>query len=450
MDILKKADEFILSCGMDDAINNSDGILVAYSGGADSSLLLHYLVKRYGCERISACHVNHMIRANEADSDESFCRNTCERLGVEFYSKKINVPEIAEREGLGLEDAARRERYKYLAECAGGRLIATAHNATDNLETVIFNLCRGSGLLGIGGIAPIRDQIIRPLLSLTSEEIREACAELGIAYVTDSTNLTCDYTRNYIRHEIVPRLRSINEGCDASALRCSRIARDSFEYIETEGQKLIENGNFIYRDSFIKSAKPVATSALRSMYKSAVGTADGLGEVHLEDAYRLAVSKNSGTLSMPHKINFVICDGRLYFGAPPEKSKTNESFTLPYDGRIYDFGKEFAVCAAKGDGEPEYDENIYNLFIKHSLAFDKIDGSIFVRSRQSGDTVFSGKFHKKLKKLMCDKKIPESIRDILPIFCDNSGIILAPGAAQRDRTSGTDINIFVLRRKGNI
>ena len=119
MDILKKADEFILSCGMDDAINNSSGILVAYSGGADSSLLLHYLVKRYGCERISACHVNHMIRANEADGDESFCRDTCERLGVEFYSKKINVPEIAEREGLGLEDAARREsRRATPASCA--------------------------------------------------------------------------------------------------------------------------------------------------------------------------------------------------------------------------------------------------------------------------------------------------------------------------------------------
>lgn len=450
MDILKKTDEFVLDCGIDEFIKNSRGILVAYSGGADSSLLLHYLVRRYGCEKISACHVNHMIRGLEADSDEDFCRETCKLLEVQFFSKKINIPEIAKNDGLGVEEAARRERYKYFSECADGRLIATAHNATDNLETVVFNLCRGSGLAGLGGIAPVRDGIIRPLLSLTSEEVRDACHSLGISFVTDSTNLTCDYTRNYIRHEIVPRLRKINESCDTSALRCSRIARTSFEYIESEGQKLIESDNFIYRENFIKAKKPVAISALRSMYKKHTGTAEGLSEVHLEDVYRLAASKNSGELSMPHKFKFILQGGKLSFGQTSKKEFTEDSFILPLDGKIHSFGEHFAVCAVKGTDTPVYDENIYNLFIKHSLAFDKIDGSILIRRRHSGDKILSGNLHKKLKKLMCDKKIPESIRDALPIFCDNSGIIVAPGIALRDCAAGKDINLFVFRRKGNL
>ncbi len=450
MEIFKKSDDFCRSSGIDTVINNSRGVLVALSGGADSSLLLKYLICRYGSEKISACHVNHMIRGKEADRDESFCREVCRDYGIKFFSKKINVPEIAEKEGLGTEEAARRERYAFLTECAAkadGAVIATAHNATDNLETLIFNLCRGSGLKGLGGIAPVRDNIVRPLLSLTAEEIREACDRLSLGYVTDSTNLTCDYTRNYIRHEIVPKLRYLNPLADRAALRTSRIARESFEYIAKEGQKLIESGT-VSRKKLRETDKSVAVSALQTLYTDTAGSADSLSEVHLEDAYSFALTDKNGELSMPHKIKFMARGDTVSFGYPPKKEFTEESLLLPTDGRIYPFGEYFAVCAAK-DGEAiRYDENIYNLFIKHTLCFDTIDGSIFVRCRQAGDSILRGKFHKKLKKLMCEKNVPEAMRDSLPIFCDGSGIFLVPGAAERSGTKGNDLNVYVFRRKG--
>ncbi len=447
MEIFKKADEFCRSSGIDAVINNSRGVLVALSGGADSSLLLKYLICRYGSEKISACHLNHMIRGEEAYRDEMFCQRLCREYGIRFFSEKINIPQIAEKEGLGTEEAARRERYAYLNRCADGGIIATAHNATDNLETVIFNLCRGSGLRGISGIAPVRDNIVRPLLSLTGEEIREACRELSIDYVTDSTNLTCDYTRNYIRHEIVPKLRHLSPSADSAALRTSRIARESFEYIAKEGQKLIHGGT-VSRQKLREADKAVAVSALQTLYKNAAGTADSLSEVHLEDAYSFALTDKNGELSMPHKIKFMAKGDALSFGFPPKKEFTEECLQLPADGKIYPFGEYFAVCAVKDGSAISYDENIYNLFIKHTLGFDTIDGSIFVRCRRAGDSILRGKFHKKLKKLMCEKNVPETIRDSLPIFCDGQGVFLVPGAAERSGTKGNDLSIYVFRRKG--
>ena len=447
MDIFEKTAAFLKESGIDELIKKSPGVTVAFSGGADSSLLLHFLVLIYGKEKISACHVNHMIRGEEADRDEEFCRRTAESYGIEFFSQRIDVPALAKEEGLGIEEAARKCRYKILRSFAGERLIATAHNATDNMETVIFNLARGTGIKGIGGIAPIRDNVIRPLLSLTGDEVRCECERRGIAFVCDSTNLSADYTRNFIRQSIVPALRELNGSADAAFLRTSRIARETSEYIEARGQKLIESGNFIYRDKFIKSERTACISALQTMFRRHTGTADGLGEVHLRDAYELALS-GTGEISMPHKVRFICSGGRLYFGETEEKEYCADEFCIHELGKIYPFGETFAVCAVKGYKTPDYDKNIYNLFIKDTVSFDTIKGSIFVRSRREGDRILSGGMHKKLKKLMCDKNVPVNIRDSLPIFCDGEGIFLVPGLCRRDKTNGNDLTIYIYRQKG--
>ena len=156
----------------------ADGVAVGFSGGADSITLLLALRKfssdnNFG--RICAVHVNHMIRGAEADRDEAFSRQFCESIGVEFISVRRDVPAYAKKNSLGLEEAARNIRYSIFTELLEGRndlsCVAVAHNATDNLETVIFNMMRGAGTRGIAGIAPVRDSVIRPLIFVPKRDI---------------------------------------------------------------------------------------------------------------------------------------------------------------------------------------------------------------------------------------------------------------------------------------
>lgn len=195
-------------------------VCAALSGGADSVSLLRSLRELSGelGAEITACHLNHGLRGEESDGDERFCRDLCERLGVPFYSKKIDVSELVQKHE-STEEAARRARYAFFEEALerfGCGVLATAHNANDNAETVLLNLTRGTGLLGLCGIPPVRELgasgklVIRPLLYITRGEVEEYLGGLGQDYVTDKTNLSEDYTRNKLRRRVLPELEIIN------------------------------------------------------------------------------------------------------------------------------------------------------------------------------------------------------------------------------------------------
>ncbi|MDE7293582.1 MAG: tRNA lysidine(34) synthetase TilS, partial [Oscillospiraceae bacterium] len=180
-------------------------VVAALSGGADSVCLLLVLKKLR--ERLnfalSAVHINHNLRGEESDRDRDFCLRLCEREGIPIRVYSVNAAEYAEKKGYSTEEAARILRYDCFekeSERLSGALIATAHNMGDNTETVLFNLTRGTGVRGLGGIPYKRDNIIRPLLDVSREEIEKYLEAHGQDFVTDSTNLTDDYTRNRIRH----------------------------------------------------------------------------------------------------------------------------------------------------------------------------------------------------------------------------------------------------------
>ena len=186
-------------------LEKSHNVTVALSGGADSVSLLHILYElrdELGIT-LSAAHLNHMIRGDEALRDENFARQECEKLGIPFFCERADVPKYAKEHRVSTELAAREIRYEFLSNVSDG-LIATAHTASDNIETIIFNLARGTGLKGLCGIPPVRENIIRPLIFCTREEIEAYCSANRLSYVTDSTNLSDDYSRNKIRHTIVP------------------------------------------------------------------------------------------------------------------------------------------------------------------------------------------------------------------------------------------------------
>ncbi|MDR0919321.1 MAG: tRNA lysidine(34) synthetase TilS [Oscillospiraceae bacterium] len=188
-----------------DLANKSQKITIALSGGADSTALL-LVMKELGYN-INAVHINHGIRGDEAKRDEIFCGELCFKLNIPLDIRYFNVPEIAYEKKKGIEETAREIRYEVFGE---NELTATAHNADDNAETVLFNLIRGTGIKGLCGIPPKRQGIIRPLIECTRREIEDFLNHRNQRFIIDSTNLSDDYTRNNIRHNIIPKIKEIN------------------------------------------------------------------------------------------------------------------------------------------------------------------------------------------------------------------------------------------------
>ena len=204
-------------------INKGDTVIAALSGGADSVALLYvlYSLKNELGFSLAACHVNHNLRGEESDGDERFVRRMCRFLDIPLYVASIKVNDLRQKHD-SLEECARRLRYEFFDSISRGKLIATAHTASDNCETILINMVRGTALSGICGIPVKRDNIIRPLLYNTRGDIERYCTENSLDYVTDSTNLSDDYTRNKIRHKVVPLLREINPALFGAISRLSQ------------------------------------------------------------------------------------------------------------------------------------------------------------------------------------------------------------------------------------
>ena len=191
-------------------LENTDEIIVGFSGGADSTCLLYILnlLKDEFDFKIHAAHVNHSLRGNESERDEKFVRDFCEKNSIKLSVLKVDIFKMSKIEGKSLEECGREVRYNFFNSlCANKSKIATAHNLNDCEETMFFNLTRGSGLKGLCSIPAVRENIIRPLIRCSRDEIENFCKENSIQYVTDSSNLSDDYTRNKIRHNIIPILK---------------------------------------------------------------------------------------------------------------------------------------------------------------------------------------------------------------------------------------------------
>ncbi|PKL83805.1 MAG: tRNA lysidine(34) synthetase TilS [Ignavibacteriae bacterium HGW-Ignavibacteriae-3] len=208
-------------------ISRSDKILVAFSGGPDSVFALHFLNKfnrKYKIQ-ITALHFNHGLRGKESDADEKFADEFCKKRNIPFISKKLNVRTFAKKYKFSVEEAARKLRYKHLKAVAiklDCNKILTAHNQSDNTETVLMNLFTGTGLSGLSGIPVVRGNIIRPLICLSKPEIIEYLKKASIDYRIDSSNREDNYRRNFIRNQILPLIRSkINPRIDEAVLKSS-------------------------------------------------------------------------------------------------------------------------------------------------------------------------------------------------------------------------------------
>jgi tRNA(Ile)-lysidine synthase len=209
-------------------IQQGDSLTVALSGGADSVALLHFVVNYPGIN-VSACHVNHNLRGAESDSDETFVRDLCKQWHVPLDVHSVNVRAL-QRKHQSLEEAARAARYDFFATLPGK--ILTAHTASDNAETVLLNLIRGTGLKGLCGIPPVRENIVRPLILCERADVENYCREHALRFVTDSSNSCEEFTRNRIRLSFVPLVKEINPSFDCVITRMCDILRADNDLLE--------------------------------------------------------------------------------------------------------------------------------------------------------------------------------------------------------------------------
>lgn len=216
-------------------LSAGDSVTVGLSGGADSSALVYALAdmrEELGIN-VYACHVNHNLRGSESDADEAFVRSLCERIGVALEVFSIDVKGSAGKHE-STEETARKLRYECFEKVCerNGSKLATAHTADDNAETVLMNMIRGTGTKGLAGIPPVRGVFIRPLIYCTREQTEGYCRENGIDFVTDSSNLSDDYTRNRVRHKLLPLIKEFNPSFLSAVSRMTASVGDDCAFLD--------------------------------------------------------------------------------------------------------------------------------------------------------------------------------------------------------------------------
>lgn len=429
-DMLNKIIDLVNKYNM---FSSNDIVVCGLSGGADSVCLLlciRALSRNFGIN-VEALHVNHCLRGAESDRDEDFCRQLCQKLDVPFTAVSCDVKKYASEHKLSDEEAARILRYDIFKSHTAGKKLATAHNADDNLETVILNLARGTALKGLAGIPPVRDNIVRPLLSVSRSEIEAFLSAMNQGYVTDSTNLSDDYTRNKIRHRIIPLLKEINSSVVATSVRSIDGLRIENSFIESEtdnAEKLCLSGNtFTGLDKFSDVVRIRCISRLLSR--------NGLPVSYERLCECDNILLNGGKLNISRDIYFVSANGKAGLETISGDPREELSADLT-EGDIHLFDGVCLRCEIISADELKNIKDVNKKLTFYLLDYDKIKGRAIVRNRRFGDRIqLKGRsFTSSVKKLI-NEKIPPEQRAHLHFIEDEEGTVFAEKIGIADRVA---------------
>ena len=432
-------------------LENCDGIVAAVSGGCDSSVLLHVLW-RLSTEmglKILCAHINHNLRGSESERDEAFVRSLCEKYGIKCRVLSANVAEYAEKNRLSTEEAGRKLRYEFFEHCANelseNARIATAHSLSDCAETYIFNSARGASLSGICGIPPVRGKIIRPLIEFSREQIEAYANEHGIDYVTDSTNLTDEYTRNKIRHGVIPVMKEINPGFEKAFLRLSKNLYDARDYIDSESAALLEkakteNG---FDGKVLKNAHPALKNRASAMILEIFGF-----DFDFERTLRLAERfGNKDFKEELSKNEYLVQKGGIVFKETKIEKSPEIIRTDFAEGKFEISSEKLAEISVFSYEEFKNLHKLNKFVLKDTFDFDKIKGKAVIRSRKEGDKADIHGGTKTLKKLFIEEKIPAEKRSSVAVAADDEGVLWVEGlgAARRARLSEETVSVAVIK-----
>ena len=455
-----------------------DRVIAAVSGGADSVCLLALLCAWREPRGISirALHVHHGLRGEEADRDADFVRSLCEGLHVPCHILKVDVHGLAAEKGMSEEEAGRFLRYEALEKealdwegedrasgarsgqdgdwahggsadrgpadgdladggpadggpadgdsadggLAGSSLspvkIAVAHHSGDQVETILHNLFRGSGLFGMKGIVYRRGRIIRPLLDVDRDCILKWLADHDLPYVQDSTNDTLHYTRNRIRNQLLPEIEQyVNRGAAGNILRLGRLAAQADEYLESQAAAWIKAhvrknpGAYIPAEAFLQEPEILRSYVVMSLLKELGGASRDLGLVHVSQVMELAGRAVGKQVDLPYGLSAIREYEGIWMGRGDPASEEEWGDLPIVDMEVFSRKKGM-----------EFPKNVYTKWFD----CDKIKGTPVVRTRRPGDfIVLSDNNHKALNRFMIDEKIPRQMRDKIPLLADGSHVM---------------------------
>ena len=489
-------------------IDRDDLVAVGVSGGADSVCLLHILclLREEADFRMLVVHVDHGVRADSAE-DASYVEALCEKLGVPFYLRKVDMDGYAAVHKLSSEEAGRVLRYTAFEEVLREQSkedqsckIAVAHNCNDRAETMLFHMFRGSGIRGLASIRPVNGAVIRPLLCLERKEIEEYLALNGLRYCHDSTNEEDSYTRNRIRHHILPYAeKEICTGAITHMGELAEILADTECYLEgqtrrlytiyvkenTDGQEhnadkqpgetvslCIDKGLLVEDPVLYKRVLLTCLERLTPYRKDITGR-------HIASLVQLMAKDGSKEIRLPYGIRAYKEYDRLYLGrdtketAGPVKSGKPEDAgavhrmasreVVPDSHRVYEIvppmeirlpeeGRFSFRLFEKGAGILQKEQNIPQNRYTKWFDYDKITTSLLLRRRQSGDylTIDAAMHTKSVKQYMINEKIPKMRRDSMYLLVDGSHVLWIPGyrISQKYKVEENTERILEVRLEG--
>ncbi|MDE6149123.1 MAG: tRNA lysidine(34) synthetase TilS [Ruminococcus sp.] len=406
-------------------IKKGERILVGLSGGADSVSLLLCL-RELGYSNISACHINHQLRGDESFRDEDFCIKLCRTFDIPLEVHRINVKEYCEKNSMSLEEGARKLRYDIFSQNNADK-IATAHTLSDSFETMLFNLIRGTGLKGLCSIPPVRDNIIRPLIDCTREDVTEFLKARSQNYVTDSTNLEADFTRNKIRLKAIPVFKEINTSLFSTFKKTLENIKIDEDYLESQTSLLIDNA--VTNDGYSADILMNAHSAIRNRTLAKILAENNVSYSFDKINDVASILTNSGKINLQSDI-FAICENNIL----SIKSISNENIkpvSIPIDNKNkYHFLGRTAVINTIDVSH----ENVHKMLANGPIDCDKIKGKVFLRNRRNGDKIkLCGRdFTSSVKKLF-NASVSIDLREKTAILCDDEGIIWVEGFGCAER-----------------
>ncbi len=429
-------------------IENGDGVVAGVSGGADSVCLLINLceLREKKDMRLMAVYVDHGIRGEASENDGRFVKKLCDKLSVPFESKKVDVPALALDRGVSVEEAARDIRYEVLLSIAkkqGFNKLAVAHNADDNAETIIFQMIRGTGVAGLKGMDPSlkRDgiTIIRPLLPVTRSAIETYLSEKKTDHVTDATNFSDDYSRNRIRHRIIPELVNINSRA-IEHINESAAAIREMELFEESTARLYNEASVGWDLSVdvLRGHSPALRRNVIRMWIRDIGRARDVGRVHYEAIDDLIMSQTGKSVDLPggQQIERVYDKLRLK-DRRAKKPSVAETFSTAIPrlsaGEKAEFSMDgWYIRMTLYAGEDAYELRKHTPFQKNYAKYydyGKIDGNMVIRHRKDGDylVISEDGTKKTLARYFVDEKVPRDERKDAWLICVGSKVVLAAG-----------------------
>ena len=422
-------------------LKQSDSVILGISGGADSLCLLIVLKKLAHLFdlKLIAVHVNHHIRGDEADKDQHFVEEFCAKLGVKCIVEHINANKLAEEMKCSCEEAGRIARYEIFEQeriknnC---NRIAVAHNKNDSVETILFNLARGTGIRGLTGIAPVRDRIIRPLINADRRDIEEYLKKEKVLYCTDSTNLEDEYSRNVIRNNILPVFRDrINTAVFDNISRAGAELAKTEEYLNEKINEAYEkyvskvNDRIFINDEAYSEHEVIISGVIRNAICNLGGKLKDITRTHIKSVSDLFEKTVSKSVNLPYGI----VAQKKYKGIElfiPENAKERTGLLSGEETVIWERESEektgnqwVEVKQLKYDKRKPQD-----LMYTKQIDCDKIKNRLVIRTRREGDYILikgsaGNPVKKKLKKFFVDEKIPKEDRNKILLVADGSSIV---------------------------